>query len=163
MKCLISPKGAAESNNPPFGFTSLVLQFAFPPPAVWWLNPGAWATGLIRTLSIQRSPTCSSVTFVGLGRNEIGCLLGLFTAQPSWLPALGHPLCPRVMTLVRDNLPAGTSQSTMNGLGPGAGFPPSPQISGHPCRVQALAWAWGRGCLYLADPGRLPGSLSAHE
>lgn len=105
--------------------------FVFTSPAVWWLYPHAWAVGLIRALSTQRSPTCSSTTFVGLGREETGCLLGLFAAQPSRLPVgrgrtSGSPRGNDTSWSWRQNLPAGTSQSTMNGLGPGPGFPPPP-------------------------------------
>lgn len=73
---------------PPFAFSSLcVYGFAIPP-----LSGGrvpvsgaglAVASGdlsLISALSAQRSPTCSSATFVGLGTNATGCLPGLFTS-----------------------------------------------------------------------------------
>ena len=105
-----------------------------------------------------RSPTCSSTTFGGLGRNETGRLLGLFTARPSWLPAVGHPLCPQgVMTLVEDSTcppPRLNQLRVVCDLGPALPLPRT--FPATPRWAQALPGAWGRGGLYLEDPGRLP-------
>lgn len=141
----ICPKNPAECSSPSFGFTSLV-----------YLSVCAPHSGCLVALSpcLGRGPY-QSLIYTALTHLQFSdlCRLG---QKSDWVPP-GVVYCPTLLAPClglssvsprgndTQNLLAGTSQSTMHGLGPGTGFPPSLSISGRPCWVQALAWAWGRG------------------